>query len=244
MTSSQNILALIHEVAILFPVFLILFSFRGFFMAWAAGLMGSKTPHKQGFFSLNPFKQCDVIKLGLFLGTLMGVTYFVDNLVGNRTPQILLFLMLLSLRKLWVFEVPVKEKYFRHPRAYSILYGFIPSISFLILASTGLVCIKILGIATLPHYAFISIAQCLDSLVNATLFFGIVNFIPLPPFEAARILYPILPDKYHSFIDKVFTYDFIVIGAILLIPGADDTFMAFVTKLQIMFKAALVSILF
>ena len=50
----QEFLSLLSDIAILFPVFILVFTFRGFFKALVAKLMGDDTPRQEGFLTLNP----------------------------------------------------------------------------------------------------------------------------------------------------------------------------------------------
>ena len=240
MTSSQNILALIHEVAILFPVFLLLFSFRGFFMAATATLLGDKTSQEDGFLTLNPFAHLDILSLAMFLG----IVYFVGGMVDDFIPRSFLFLILVGLGQRWLIPATVTTGSFKHPRLYEVFYGFSGAVSFLILGFIGLVMVKILNLDFLPGYAFTTLAEFLRSLVDAALFFGVVNAIPLPPLGAARILYPLTSPKYHHIIDTLHEYDFIIILSIYLLPGVSHVFWYLVTSMQVIIKTTFISILF
>ncbi|MBM3886767.1 site-2 protease family protein [Candidatus Dependentiae bacterium] len=240
MTSSQNILALIHEVAILFPVFLLLFSFRGFFMAATATLLGDKTPREEEFLTLNPFRHLDIMSLAMFVG----IVYFVGGMLGDFIPRSFLFLILIGVGQRWRIEVAVTTGYFKHPRLYEILYGLSGFMSFLVLGFIGLLVVKILNFATLPHCIATSCMEFLRSVIDTALFYGVVNAIPLPPLDAARILYPLTPDKHHHIIDTLYEYDFIIMLAIYIIPGVSHIFWYFVTSMQISIKSIFISLLF
>ena len=240
MTASQNILALIHEVAILFPVFLLLFSFRGFFLAGTSALLGDKTAHEEGRFTLNPFVHLDVINLAVFVG----VIYFIGGLVGDVIPRGFLYLLLISLGQRWLFSFPVYEGAFKFPRLYSVLFGFASAVSFMTVGFLGLVVIKVLNLDALPRYAFISLVEYVRSLVDAAIFFGAIHCIPIPPLDASRILYPLISSRYHYIIDKLHEYDLIILLMIYLLPGVSHAFWRTVAFLQFTIKSTFVSILF
>ena len=240
MTSSQNILALIHEVAILFPVFLLLFSFRGFFKAATALVLGDKTAQEEGFLTLNPFVHLDILSLAMFVG----IVYFVGGMLGDFIPRPFLFLILISVGQRWLIDAPVTTGSFKHPRFYEILYGLSGAVSFLVLGFIGLLLMKILNLNNLPRYAFTSLVEILRSLIDAALFYGAVNLIPLPPLDASRILYPLTPPENHHVIDTLHEYDYMIILAIYLLPGVSHIFWYLVTTIQISIKTMFIAILF
>lgn len=240
MTPSQNILALIHEVAILFPVFLIIFSINGFFVTWLGSILGDNTAKEEGFFTLNPMVHLDVINLGVFCC----VIYFIGAMLGDFIPRAFLFLLLVSLGARWHNTAPFSPSLFKHPRLYSIIYGLGATIGFLLTGFLGLVIVKLFNLSILPKYAFVSIVEFLRSLIDTAIFFGVIHSIPLPPLHAAIILYPLTKDKYHYVIDKLYEYDFMILLAIYLIPGISHFFWGLIGVLQFFVKSLFISILF
>ena len=66
--SQSQVLAALSEVVILLPVFLLLFTWRGFIQALFAKLMGDTTAEEDGFLSINPLAHVDLVGLLTILG--------------------------------------------------------------------------------------------------------------------------------------------------------------------------------
>ncbi len=241
MTASQNILAFIHEVAIFFPVYLLLFSFHGFFLAGIAKLLGDRSPSNKHFFTLNPFVHIKILNFA----TLFCIIYGANSLLGSSDiPQELIFLLLICLSYRWVIKNHTTSAILKYQRLNNILYSLATPISFLILGFFSFVLIKILNLNSLPDYAFFSIVEFLRSTIYASIFWGAVHCIPIPPFAAANIWYSLTPTSYHHTIDKLHQYDFIILLMIFLIPVCRMSFWLIVTTLRTTFENSFISILF
>lgn len=235
MTATQNILALIHEVAILFPVFLCLFTFRGFFLAFIANFFGDTTARDEGYLTLNPFVHINLMNLVI----LMGIVYAISGAFGEVFPRTFVFLLLATSGAHWIVQSPTSDTLFRRPKLHGILYGFAASIGYFIIGFFGFLLIKVINFAVLPHYVFLSIVEWLRCLAEAAIFFGAMHLIPLPPMHAARILYHITSQQRHEFIDKMYEYEtFVFLGAYLFLGVG-----FIVAALQLTVKALIMALL-
>ena len=214
MTATQNILALIREVAILFPVFLCLFTFRGFFLAFVADFFGDTTARDEGCLTLNPFMHVNIMNLAI----LMCIVYSISGVFGEVFPRTFVFLLLSTSGAHWIVQNSVSDASFRRPRLHGILYGLAASVGWFCIGFFGFLLIKIINFSVLPHYAFLSIVEWLRCLAETAIFLGAMHLIPLPPMHAARILYHFTSQPRHDFIDKMYEYETLVfLGAYLFL---------------------------
>src|SRR4051812_19446859 len=105
----SHFLQLVRDVAILFPAFLIVFSFRGFFKSWVAKIQGDETPADMGFLTLNPLAHVDVFGLLLVLGFL----FVLGGLFPGTFSRAILFIFLIAIGARWTYPVPINELNFR-----------------------------------------------------------------------------------------------------------------------------------
>lgn len=235
MVASQNILALIHEVAILFPVFLCLFTLRGFFLAVIANFFGDTSMRDEGYITLNPFVHIDIANLAI----LMCIVYVISGIFGEMFPRTFVFLLLTTSGVHWIMQNPVSDESFRRPRLFGILYGIAASIGCFLVGFLGLLLIKMINFASLPHYVFLSSVEWLRCLVDTAIFVGAMHLIPLPPMHAARILYHIVPSQRHEFIDKMYEYEALIFLGAYLFLGVGFL----VTIIHLSVKALFIAIL-
>lgn len=235
MTATQNILALIHELAILFPVFLSLFTLRGFLLAFTANFFGDTTPRNEGFLTLNPFVHINVVALGL----LMSIVYTISGIFGEVFPRVFVFLLMATSGINWLISSPVSDFSFRRPRLQGILYGFAASAASFIIGFVAFLLIKIINFSILPHYMFLSIVEWVRCLAETAIFFGAMHLIPIPPMHAARILYHIVSSSRHGFIDKIYEYDTLIFLGAYLFLGVGFIVTAFYLTIKTIFMVIL-----
>ena len=75
---TNNIVDVIRDLAGLFPVLLLVFTFRGFFRALVAKWMGDDTAYEAGFVSLNPFVHVNVFVVMVTLLMLFVFGIYLD----------------------------------------------------------------------------------------------------------------------------------------------------------------------
>lgn len=238
MTASQNILTLIHEVAIFFPVFLLLFSFRGFFLAGVAKLLGDSSASEEGFLTMNPFVHIKIHHLALVVFIIYGINNFLG--ISKMPGDLALFLLICS-RDAWLTKNPISHDAFKYSRLYNILYSFASPASFLIMAFSGFALMKILNLNILPDYAFLSTVECLKSIIFTATLAGALHCIPIPPLDAGRIWYSLTPTTYHHIINRLSQYSLFVFT---LVVYARPSLWIVISDLQTTFESTFISILF
>lgn len=235
MTATQNILALIHELAILFPVFLFLFTLRGFFLAVIANFFGDGAVRNEGCLTLNPFVHINVVGMGI----LMCIVYTISGIFGEVFPRIFVFLLLSTSGIHWLIPSPASDFSFRRPRLHGILYGFAASVISFIVGFFALLLIKLINFSALPNYIFLSIVEWVRCLADTAIFLGAMHLIPLPPMHSARILYHIVSPSRHGFIDKMYEYETLIFLGAYLFLGVGFIVPAFYIGIKTLFMVIL-----
>lgn len=237
MTIPQNILTFIHEVAIFFPVFLVIFSFHRFFLARVARLLGIESSNENAHEASNPFAKINIIILSAIVACLYAVNIIFGMLIVSR--YVIALLLIHHLSPYWFSPEST-----RISRIYNILYSLASPTAFALTAFFCLACIKLLNLHQLPHYAFMSIVDFLRKTSNTAVLWGAIQCMPLPPFAAARIWYSLIPRSYQHFIDAAYKYNFIILMMILFVPMVESSYWIIVTRLQFLFEDAFISLLF
>lgn len=221
-----EILGLVSWVVMLFPIFIIIFTVRGFFKALIAKLMGDDTPQREGFLTINPLAHINVIGLSI----LMVAILLLGALFGGHWPRGSLLLLLLVLGVGWTVEVPVDSRNFNYYRLGGILTSLAGSLSNFLLVLLVLSSYRVIPFDRIPGYGQKTIIEFIETLAYVALWFGVIDLIPLPPFDGGRALYFILPDSQHWVLDKLEDYALIVIACIFLVPGISDFCIGIISK--------------
>ena len=112
----QKMALLLRDVAILFPAFLLVFTFRGFFRALIARWMGDDTAERHGFLSLNPLVHVDIFGL-VFL---LVMIFFLGAALG-RLPRDFLYILLIVVGIRWTYYIPLEVRNFKNFKAGMVL---------------------------------------------------------------------------------------------------------------------------
>lgn len=240
MAITSVILSLLHEVAIFFPVFLILFSFRNFFKAWVASVMGDRTAAEEGFLTLNPMQHIDVplLLVFLFAFSLVGI------LIGGALPRKLIFMAVVLLGAYWSVPVPLDESRLTPPKLGTILCALSSAVGMILFAFCTLILIKFFAFFPLPGALAQSIMELLHTIVGIALFFGVIHLIPIPPLDAGRIMPFILPAAWQGVYDFCEEYSLYIFLILFFAPITSDLFLAFVGYLQSALEHGMIKLLF
>lgn len=239
MTASQNILTLIHEVAILYPIFLLLYSFRGFCIATIAAHLGDKSAQRKGFLTLNPFAHIDVILLAFF----MIIPYLIDLAFDSITPRACIFMSVVGFSMFWVEEPPVHKKLLRRHYLTDIFLSFISSFIFFFIGFLGLLMGKYMLPTFGPAYITRSLQELTYSFAHAAIFLGALHCIPVPPLYASGILYSLLPRSTHKYLDAMKLHGPITLLVVTILPVVSSLFWGSINYIQLIVKTAFTSIL-
>ncbi|MBD3231061.1 hypothetical protein GF322_00170 [Candidatus Dependentiae bacterium] len=232
LTITDQIMSLLSEFAILLPAFLLVFTFRGFFKALFAKLMGDDTAYHDGFLTLNPLVHIDFIGLLVMLFFL----FFLGGLLIGVVPKAYLFILLILTGARWTYNVPINENNFRHYNLGIIFTTIAGSIGNFILALIFLYFIAYLPYNLLPDYIIITLAEIFRMIIELAVFFGVIDLLPIPPFDGGRLLKVILPVYMHHFIEILERFSLFILLILFFIPVISDIFFRILFILSILVK--------
>lgn len=221
MTTSNNLMQVLNLIATLFPVFLLVFTFKGFFQALVAKLMGDSTAEDEGFLTLNPLAHVDIAGLSIVLI----VFFLLGALLGEKIPRGILFIMLITLGVRWTIPVPINDSNFKKYRLGGILTALSGSLGNFVLAFCATLAIKVVFACGLPRYALVSLLEILKSLMSVAIFFGLLDLIPLPPFDGGRILHYVLPYSQQHIVAWLEQYALYILLILFFAPGVSTLFL-------------------
>ncbi|MBD3273056.1 hypothetical protein GF385_01770 [Candidatus Dependentiae bacterium] len=236
----SNMLEILSELAILFPALLVIFTSRGFFKSLAAKIVGDDTAYENGFLTLNPLIHIDVIGLIIMLT----IVFFVGGLLSGYVPIYFLFIFVILLGARWVIPVPINEHNFKN---YSLgvlittiagpLGCFLTSLFFLYIAAY-------FPINLVPKYVSSSVLIVIRTIIEFSLFFGVLDLIPIPPFDGGRLLRVVLPLKFHGVVDWLERYSLFIFLTIFFLPGLRNYFFGIIYLIAFFIKQFLMSLVF
>jgi Zn-dependent protease len=220
---SNHILTLISDIAVLFPVFLLVFTFRGFFQALIAKCFGDDTAQREGFLTGNPLAHVDIFGLSIILV----VFFFLGSLVPGSYSRQYLFLLLIMFGIRWSIPVPFDDQNFKHYRLGGILTSLAGPFANFLLAFLGVVAIKILvfGGLSIPNNILFTIRDICVKLVDFAIWFALIDLIPVPPFDGGRALRYIFPPNKQSALDWLEEYSFYIFLILFFMPVVSDVFL-------------------
>ncbi len=240
MMMSDQALKLLNYVVLLFPAFLFVFTFKGFFQAFVAKLMGDRTAYEDGFISLNPLVHVDIFGIT----ATVTLIFFLGMFLGNTVPPGTLILLLIVFGIRWTFPPPIEPSNFKRLKLGGILTSLSGSIGLFLLAFIMLVLIRILSMTSLPLNVVISIRSLLGMTLDLSTWFGVLNLIPLPPFGGGKILYYVLPYSQQHIVEWLEHYSLYIFLGLILIPGVSDVFWGILYTMQLAVKTALINLVF
>lgn len=236
---SSRILALLNQIAILFPVFLVVFTFKGFVQALAAKLMGDRTAEQDGFLTLNPLAHIDLVGLSIvLLGYLIIGVMFTEPLPAN-----IFFIILVTFGARMIIPVTIDDSNFKNFRLGGIVTSISGSIGNFILAIFAILLLKALFFLSLPNYALVSIMGILTSTLDIAILFGVINLIPLPPFDGGRLLRYILPTSQQHIVAWLEEYSLFIVIVLFFAPFVNDVFFSMLSGACVVIKRLLLSFL-
>jgi Zn-dependent protease len=239
MLPPNNSLSLLNDIFILFFVFLTLFSFKGFMQALLAKIMGDNTGKDEGFLSLNPLAHIDIFGLG----TVLFVYFVIAFIFSESIPRGILFIILVAFGAHMIKPVPIAEGNFKHHVLGGILTALAGPIANFLLAMLSILGLRLLILAQFPQYIFISILGVLHSIINIAILFGIIDLIPLPPFDGGKILRYVIPDSWQNGLDWLEDYSFVILIILFFAPVVSDGFFSVISTLSQIIKQLMFGLL-
>lgn len=217
---NDHLMLLFRDVAILFPAFLIVFTFRGFARALVAKWMGDDTAYEQGFVTLNPLAHVDVFGLSIILL----VIFLLGGLFGATLPRAMLLILLIFMGIRWTFPIPVEEKNFKSLKRGAILTILAGPLGGFVVAFIFLYLRKYIPYDLMPIYAVKSIIEICEMVIDLAVFFGVLDLLPIPPFDGGKLLRFFLPYSKRGFLDWLEEYSLYIMLALFFLPVVSDVF--------------------
>lgn len=124
------------------------------------------------------------------------------------------FVLLLLVGFGWGNPVPYDERNLKKPKRDALLIGLAGPFSNLILAILGIVIMVILSKYGLTPNSLLAIF--LGFLVQFNIILMIFNLLPIPPLDGSKLLFAIIPDKYHHLQQKLAMYGPMLLLGILV----------------------------
>jgi Zn-dependent protease len=240
LSRGQQFLSVLSLFATLFPVFLLLFTWRGFIQALVARLMGDRTAQEQGFLTLNPFAHIDIVGFTIVIG----IFFVIGGLFYAVLPPVVLLILLIFLGVRWTIPVPIDETQFKHYRLGGIITSISGSLGNFLLAFLSIALLKVILRPSLPANVVISLIQVFDTLVYTALFFGIMDLIPIPPFDGGRLLNYLLPYRLRYIVSWLEEYSLYILLILFAMPVVSDIFFGVIATCALIIKTAMLRIFF
>lgn len=210
----------LRNIAILFPAFLFIFTFRGFSRAIMARWMGDNTAYQEGFVTLNPLAHVDVFGLSL----LFLFIFILDLILGGHIPFHMLYFLVIFLGVRWTYPVPYELRNFRNLRRGAILTILSGSLGCFLLAFIFLYIAKYMPFDRLSACCAESLAGICGTIISLASYFGVLALVPIPPFDGGKLLEFVLPYSKQGIVSWLEENSMIILLVLFLVPGISDIF--------------------
>ena len=138
----------------------------------------------------------------------------------------------------------MKEQNFKNRVIGVILTTISGSLGSFLLALFFLYAITYTPFYLFPKYIIVTLIEVFKTIIEMAIFFGILDLIPLPPFDGGRLLEFILPKSLHYIIDWLEEYSIYVLFALFFLPGINNIFFKFIYILSYFIKTILLFLVF
>ncbi len=236
----QQFLAVLNDLAILFPVFLLIFTWRGFVQALTAKIMGDRTAERDGFLTLNPLAHIDLY--GFMI--VMGVFFVLGGLFYNVMPRAVLLMILILFGVRWTIPVPINDSKFRSYRLGGIITTLSGPLANFLLAFIAIGLMRLCLSTNLPANITNTLLEIFKNLIHVALFFGVLDLIPLPPFDGGRMLRYLLPYSSYHTLQKLEEYSLFILLVLFFAPGISDIFFGGIFVIASIIKKLMLSVFF
>ena len=125
-----------------------------------------------------------------------------------------------------------------------ILTTLAPSFGNFILALLFLYVFKYFPFVLLPGYAILSLGELFNAVIELSIFFGVLDLIPIPPFDGGRLLEFVLPKSCHNVIAWLHNYSIYIVLALFVLPGISNLFFRFLSIICFFVKLGLLFLVF
>ena len=235
-----KVLAALNEVAILLPVFLLLFTWRGFIQAYFAKLMGDTTAEEDGFLTLNPLAHVDLV--GLL--TILGAFFVIAGFLPSGIPRPILLIMLVMMGVRWTHPVHIDVARLRSYKLGGVITTLSGPFGTFTLGFLAIAAIKLILLIDLQQHLLITLIDLLKTLADVAIVFGVIDLIPLPPFDGGKLLRFLLPYNQQYIVHKLEEYSLYIMLVLFVVPGISDVFFRSLSIATAIIKQLFFKILF
>ena len=235
-----TVLKTLSQIALLFPAFIVIFTFKGFFKSLVAKWVGDETAEEEGFLTLNPLAHIDLSGIIILITALVAVTLLFSGLLPRGF--LLLLIILFGIRL--VIPTPIDERNFRSYRWGGILTSLADFQASILLAIVTIMIMKCCIALRLPANVVVTSLEICNTVVDLSIMLGILNLIPLPPFDGGRLMKYLFPTKYDYIFEWLEEYAFFIILFIFFAPGLSDVFWGMLSGAAASVKQFLFSLFF
>lgn len=225
----------LRDVAILFPSFMFVLTFRGFFRALVAKWMGDETPYQYGFLSLNPIVHIDVIGLSVILLLI----FLIGGLFGGGIHSGILYIFLIMIGVRWSYQVPVESRNFKYFKFGVIFTLLSRAIACFILALFFMYLLRYFPWGSLKINVAKSLLEITGTVIDLSVYFGVLALLPLPPFDGWGLVQFLVPYSKQNFVNWVEENSFIIFLILFFLPIVSDSFFAIIGYVVSLVKALL-----
>jgi len=222
---SENMLLLGYQIALLFPVFLLIFTVRGFAKSLAAYMTGDTTAYHAGFVSFNPLVHIDIYGMLIVLTVL----FFLGGLMPGGISRSFLYLLLIAFSVRWTFPVPIMQQNFRNMKLGVLCTTLAGPIANCIVALISMYVVRY-AVIIMARPAAELFGQLCSVAVDVALFFAVIDLIPLPPFDGAAFLQILVPARYYGIVEWLEDYSLFTLLVLFVVPGTSDFFFAAIAQ--------------
>jgi len=232
---SHHLMASLRDVSILFPSFLAVFTFRGFAKSLVAKIMGDDTSSKNGFLTLNPLAHVDIIGLSIILA----LVFFLGSMFPGEMHRSVLIILLIFMGVKWTKTVPFDVRKFKNIKSGTILTMLASSIGSIFVALIFLYLQKYLPVNAISIGAYKTFISIFSMIIDVSVFFCVLDLLPIPPFDGAKVLQFLLPYSKQGIITWLEQNSFIIVFVLFFVPIVSDIFFFGVSLLGALIKVLL-----
>jgi len=169
---------------------------------------------------------------------------FLQVLFQEALPTGMLFVLMVAFGARMIYPVSFDDRNFTHYRLGGILTALAGSLGNFVLAFFSIIIMRFLISSHLPKAAITTFFDIIRNLIDIAIIFGLIDLIPVPPFDGGRMLPYILPLKWHGIIAFLEEYSFFIFIILFFVPGINQLFFGTLWFLSMFVKHAMLSIIF
>ena len=187
----NHVIKLVEHIAIMYPVFIILFTLHGGLQACASYLMGNHTARLTGFTSFNPLRHLDPVTL-LFLVSILSLMQF-GGLISALALCAWILGLMSGMHPLNRMPLDPEGSEYRRPRLAMLVVALTGILTYFVIWRLCVFMVILSFVKYTPLW--LAIGSIFTELARWTFFFGIISLIPVPPLEASMLWYPLFGQK-------------------------------------------------